>query len=168
MEGYQPRGTPACEGQWKDGEPAKETKYKLSVNLTEEQFSVKDSPSSPSIFDISSSFIRAAMKIFRAWGLCSRIRLKPGKGWKYYLKLDRTQRTWLHSGCWVKSMWIIAVELELYKRNWSHGTLLNVMWQLGWEGSLGENGYIYVYGWVPLLFIWNCHNIVNQLYPNTK
>ena len=26
------------------------------------------------------------------------------------------------------------------------GTLLNVMWQLGWEGSLGENGYTYMYG----------------------
>ena len=23
----------------------------------------------------------------------------------------------------------------------AHGTLLNVMWQPGWEGSLGENGY---------------------------
>ena len=28
----------------------------------------------------------------------------------------------------------------------THGTLLNVMWQPGWEGSLGENGYMYVYG----------------------
>ena len=27
----------------------------------------------------------------------------------------------------------------------AHGTLLNVMWQLGWEGSLGENGYMYMY-----------------------
>ena len=26
------------------------------------------------------------------------------------------------------------------------GTLLNVMWQPGWEGSLGENGYMYMYG----------------------
>ena len=26
-----------------------------------------------------------------------------------------------------------------------HGTLLSVMWQPGWEGSLGENGYMYVY-----------------------
>ena len=25
-----------------------------------------------------------------------------------------------------------------------NGTLLNVMWQPGWEGSLGENGYICV------------------------
>ena len=26
----------------------------------------------------------------------------------------------------------------------AHGTLLNVTGQPGWEGSLGENGYIYV------------------------
>ena len=25
----------------------------------------------------------------------------------------------------------------------AHGTLLNVMWQPGWEGSLRENGYMY-------------------------
>ena len=31
-------------------------------------------------------------------------------------------------------------------------TLLNVMWQPGWEGSLGENGYMYMYALVPLLF----------------
>ena len=28
-------------------------------------------------------------------------------------------------------------------------------------GELGENGYMYMYGWVPSLFIWNYHNIVN-------
>jgi len=28
----------------------------------------------------------------------------------------------------------------------AQGTLLNVMWQPGWEGSLGENVYMYVYG----------------------
>ena len=33
----------------------------------------------------------------------------------------------------------------------AQGTLLKVMWQAGWEGNLGENGFIYVYGWVPLL-----------------
>jgi len=27
-----------------------------------------------------------------------------------------------------------------------HGTLLNVMWQPGQEGSFGENGYVYTYG----------------------
>ena len=45
--------------------------------------------------------------------------------------------------------------------------LLNVMWQPGWEGSLGENEYMRMYGRVPLLFTWNYHNI-NWLYPNKK
>ena len=27
-----------------------------------------------------------------------------------------------------------------------HGTLLNVMWQLGWDESLWENGYTYMHG----------------------
>ena len=33
---------------------------------------------------------------------------------------------------------------------------------------LRENGYMYMCGWVPLLFTWNYHNVVNQLYPNRK
>ena len=28
----------------------------------------------------------------------------------------------------------------------AHETMLSVMWQLGWEGSLGKNGYLYMYG----------------------
>ena len=28
----------------------------------------------------------------------------------------------------------------------AHGTLLNVMWQPGWEVSLGKNGHMYMYG----------------------
>ena len=28
----------------------------------------------------------------------------------------------------------------------AHGTLFNVMWQPGWEGRMGENGYIVYYG----------------------
>ena len=27
-------------------------------------------------------------------------------------------------------------------------------------GELGENGYMYMYGWIPLLFTWNYYNIV--------
>ena len=42
------------------------------------------------------------------------------------------------------------------------------MWKPGWEGSLGENGYMCIHGWVPLLFTWNYHNVVNWLYANTK
>ena len=42
------------------------------------------------------------------------------------------------------------------------------MWQPRWERSLGENGYMHVYGWVPLLFTWSNHSIINWLYLNTK
>ena len=35
-------------------------------------------------------------------------------------------------------------------------------------GVLGENGCMYVYGWVPSLFTWDYHNIVNQVYSDTK
>ena len=42
-----------------------------------------------------------------------------------------------------------------------HMKLLNVMWQPGWEGSLGENGYVHMYGRIPFLFTWSYHNIVN-------
>ena len=32
--------------------------------------------------------------------------------------------------------------------------------------ALGKNGYMCMYGWVPLLFTWNYHSILNQLYSN--
>ena len=38
----------------------------------------------------------------------------------------------------------------------------------GWTWSLGENGCMYMYGWVPSLFTWNDHSIVNRLYSRTK
>ena len=50
----------------------------------------------------------------------------------------------------------------------THGTLLNVMWQPECEGSLGENGYVYMHDWAPLLSTWNYHNVVNQLYFRVK
>ena len=43
------------------------------------------------------------------------------------------------------------------------GTLLNVMWQPRCEGSLGKNGCMDMYDWVPLLSTRNYHNIVNWL-----
>ena len=55
-----------------------------------------------------------------------------------------------------------------YWTSLSKGTLLSVMWQPGWEGSLGEDGYMYMYGLVPSMLTWSYHNIVNQLYSNTK
>ena len=43
----------------------------------------------------------------------------------------------------------------------AQGTLLNVMWQPGWEGSLRKNGCLYMYGWVPLLSTWNYQSMVS-------
>ena len=37
--------------------------------------------------------------------------------------------------------WITSKDLLIIQR-----TLLNVMWQPGWEGSLGKNGYMSMYG----------------------
>ena len=39
------------------------------------------------------------------------------------------------------------------------------MWQPGWEGGLGRTAYVYMYGWVPLLFIWNYDNSVTGYTP---
>ena len=47
----------------------------------------------------------------------------------------------------------------------AQGTLLPVMWQPGWEGSLGENGYMDMYGWVPAL---STYHSITQLYLNTE
>ena len=37
------------------------------------------------------------------------------------------------------------------------------MWQAGQERGLGENGYMYMCGWVSLLSTWNYQSILNQL-----
>ena len=58
--------------------------------------------------------------------------------------------------------------LKWFTKKLLHGILLKVMWQSGWEGCLGENGYMYIYGRVPSLFTWNKPNIANRRYPYTK
>ena len=50
----------------------------------------------------------------------------------------------------------------------AQGTLLSVMWQPGWEGSLGETGYVCMCGWVPLLPAWDYHSIGNQPWKTVK
>ena len=37
----------------------------------------------------------------------------------------------------------------------AQGTLFNVMWQPGWEGSLVVKGYLPMYGWIPSLLSWH-------------
>ena len=51
----------------------------------------------------------------------------------------------------------------------AHGTLLDVVWQPGWEGSLTENGYMCMYGWVPCCSSETITTLfVHWLYFNTK
>ena len=55
-----------------------------------------------------------------------------------------------------KGVWSVALRLKvrLQKRSCcaAQGTLLNVIWQPGWEGSLGEN-WIQVYIWLSPLAV---------------
>ena len=57
-----------------------------------------------------------------------------------------------------------ALPFKTTKQNTAQGTLQ----QPGWEGSLGGNGYMYIYGWLPLLSTRTYHNIINQLHCSTK
>ena len=50
-------------------------------------------------------------------------------------------------------------DVRLTKQHY-HLKMLNTP---GWEGSLGENEYIYMYGCVPLPSTWSYHYIVNWL-----
>ena len=36
----------------------------------------------------------------------------------------------------------------------------SVLCVVGMGDEFGEDGYIYMYGWVPLLLTWNCHNTI--------
>ena len=47
-------------------------------------------------------------------------------------------------------------------------SLLIVTWQAGWEWGVEDNEYVQMYGRVPLQFTENYHDVVNQLYSNTK
>ena len=58
--------------------------------------------------------------------------------------------------------------LMTYPYNYAMNTRTNEKTQSTIQCSLGENGYIHMYDWVPSLLTWNYHKIVNWLYPNTK
>ena len=63
-------------------------------------------------------------------------------------------------GAW-ESYWEIKYGLTV---QWFvHSSEAYCLLWLGWEGSLGENGYVCMCSWVPLLFTWNCGNIVHLL-----
>ena len=52
-----------------------------------------------------------------------------------------------HLGVWNGHVHMLYLEWitnkDLLYNTW---TLLSVIWQPGWEGSLVENGYMYIYG----------------------
>ena len=41
-------------------------------------------------------------------------------------------------------------------------------YKAAWMGGEFSGEWMHVYGWLPFLFTWNYHNIVNQLYANVK
>ena len=90
--------------------------------------------------------------------------------WKVTFKIIRLKKNLLLDRWGVGDGHVHIAMIKTESRQGSHRILLNAVWWPGWEGSWGENGYVCMYGWVwvPLLFTWNCHNIVNWLYPNTK
>ena len=49
-------------------------------------------------------------------------------------------------GVWDRHVHTAVCKMDNQHGPIAQGTLLNVMWQPGWEGSLGENGYMYMYG----------------------
>ena len=57
---------------------------------------------------------------------------------------DEGRDSW---GVWDGHEHIAVFEMDDHKDLlYSQGTLLNVMRQPGWDGSLKENGYVYIYG----------------------
>ena len=47
----------------------------------------------------------------------------------------------------------------------TQGTLLSTLQWPIWQKNLKKSIHTYMYDWFTLLYTWNCHNIVNQLYP---
>ena len=54
---------------------------------------------------------------------------------------------------WNKNKWVLQPRTQ---------------WQPGGVGSLSENGYMDMYGWIPLLSACKYHSIANRGYPNIK
>ena len=95
----------------------------------------------------------------------------------YYTERDlQTWKTnlWLPGGGIVREFGIVMYTLLYSKwitnKDPLHSTGNSAQrYVAAWMGEgLGENGYMYMHSWVPLLLTLNYHNFVNQLYPNTK
>ena len=82
-------------------------------------------------------------------------KMEEGVGGRMEAWMNQWVDEWVNA-CFICCLPISILPTFLRSRNLEAycaacGTLLNVMWQPGWEGSLGENRYRCMYGWVPLL-----------------
>ena len=90
--------------------------------------------------------------------------------WIYLQNRKRlTDKEWTY-GCWgegiVREFGTDMCTLLCLKWSVAQG---NCCYVVAWMGEgLGENGSMYVYGWILSQFTWNYHNIVNWLYPSIK
>ena len=89
---------------------------------------------------------------------------KGGPG-EQALKKGQHDKVWWSPAWWsmMKSCMVLTQLKKIFKVSPSLqvNAYFNVMWQPGWERSLGENVHMYMNGWVPLLSSWNYHNTVN-------
>ena len=79
--------------------------------------------------------------------------------WAYSCQVEKIVREFgmvMYTLLYLK--WITNEDL-LYS-TWNSAQCYVAVWMVG---GLGKNGYKYMYDWVPLLFTWNYHNIVNRL-----
>ena len=74
----------------------------------------------------------------------------PGEGVVREFGMDRYTLLYLK--------WITIKDLPY--STWNSAQCCVAAWM---GGSLGENGYMYMYGWVPSLYSWNYHDIVSRL-----
>ena len=106
--------------------------------------------------------------------------LKKGYKWTYFQNRNRQTlkiNLWLPKETSRGEGWIgdlgIGIRTLWYMDDWVNGiccmaqrTLSNILWLSIWEKNLKENGCVYMYNWITLLYSRNYHNTVNQLYVN--
>ena len=81
------------------------------------------------------------MNVFTKWKQTQRPR-EPAYGYQEGRMGGRDSQ-----GVWDQHIHSAVFRMDKQQRpTTAQETLLNVMWQPGWEGSLGENGYMYMYG----------------------
>ena len=97
-------------------------------------------------------FTQASVKLFYNRVVCS---LPPSpylptrfKFKFFFLNLLVAGQNDVRKGMFGSLGWTCTALFKMDNQQGPTGTLLNIMWQPGWEGSLGENGHVYVYVWL--------------------